>query len=109
MSSELPPDEEIARLFNEALASDVKKLMSGQVRALAASDTGLLFLLADIVSLLIKAGAINKDELLGLIDFRVNTNFTQEPIDHVNLISTVYKNFAESVRRLENDNGKEEK
>lgn len=94
----LPPDDEINRLFNEALAKDVQKLMSAQIGALAASDGSLLILLTDIVNFLIESRVIDKSKLLELVNNRLDTTFKQEDISHRNILSVIYRNFKNGLQ-----------
>ncbi|WP_454731467.1 MULTISPECIES: hypothetical protein [Cupriavidus] len=105
-----PLDDEINRLFNEALAGDVQKLMRSQIGALAASDGSLLILITDLVNLLIESGVIDKNKLLSFIDNRLNSTFKQEDIPYPNILSTIYRNFKNGLQLpSEGGNGDQKK
>lgn len=59
---------ETERAWADALANDVRNIMSGQVRALSAVDGNLLILLVNLSSLLVAKGVLSQDELKRVIE-----------------------------------------
>ncbi|MFP3756812.1 hypothetical protein SB751_23250 [Cupriavidus sp. SIMBA_020] len=98
MTDRTPDDDtDISKIFKDALDADVRRIMSGQVRALSSVNANLLILLVNLSSLLVAKGILTKEEIEEL----AKPHLAAQPGDLVELHKIRESTFQNYLRGLE--------